>query len=77
MSVIRAFCDVGPNGRTCDGSVETGSVAFLILFLTNSQNIFSPGIVSGVITFEQEEGANVKIQYRVTGLTAGLHGFHM
>lgn len=33
--------------------------------------------IEGVITFEQNEGEACKISARVTGLTPGLHGFHI
>mmetsp|Transcript_18257 Transcript_18257/g.30446 ORF Transcript_18257/g.30446 Transcript_18257/m.30446 type:complete len:162 (-) Transcript_18257:235-720(-) len=33
--------------------------------------------VSGVVQFEQDGDGPVTISYRVTGLTEGLHGFHI
>ena len=57
--MVKAVCNVAPNGKKCDGSAESGEVR-------------------GQITFEQEsEDANTTITYRVTGLTPGLHGFHV
>jgi Cu-Zn family superoxide dismutase len=55
--MLKAVCVVGPNGKKCDGSADTGSV-------------------SGKIEFV-EEGDNCTITYNVTGLTPGLHGFHI
>mmetsp|Transcript_20607 Transcript_20607/g.29574 ORF Transcript_20607/g.29574 Transcript_20607/m.29574 type:complete len:164 (+) Transcript_20607:42-533(+) len=56
---IKAICEVGPNGRSCDGS--EGSTG-----------------VHGIVHFEQDgENGPCVINYRVTGLTPGLHGFHI
>jgi len=33
--------------------------------------------VSGLVKFSQVEGENVKIHAEITGLTPGLHGFHI
>jgi Cu/Zn superoxide dismutase len=33
--------------------------------------------VSGIVQFAQTEGNLCEITYKITGLTPGLHGFHM
>ena len=55
----RAICNVGPNGKPCEGGSDEGNK------------------VTGVIHFEQPEGGNTKISWKITGLAEGEHGFHV
>merc|ERR1719284_1890660 len=55
---IKAVCEVGPNGKPCDGGAETAQC-------------------TGTVNFLQVDVETIEIDYEITGLTPGLHGFHV
>ncbi len=58
MSTIKATCELGPNGKACDGS--SGCTG-----------------VKGTVHFSQTDNGPTTIEYTITGLEPGLHGFHI
>lgn len=55
---IKAVCEVGEAGKSCDGST------------TNSG-------VCGTVTFVQSDAETLEVEYALTGLAPGKHGFHI
>ena len=56
-----------------DDLIKLGTIKSIV-----SMSPFNSSNVAGVITFEQIFQSNpTKITYKLTGLTPGLHGFHM
>jgi hypothetical protein len=61
VPIVRAACLVGPNGMPCDGGEISAK---------------KQSGVSGTVMFE-DDGNECKITYTVSGLTPGMHGFHI
>ena len=51
--------------------VESATTHYAVVVLNNQQG------VTGTVKFTQVEGKKVRIQAELSGLTPGLHGFHI
>ena len=59
--ILRARCAVGPAGRSCDGSTSVDAAP-----------------CTGEVFFSQpKEGGPTTVEYNISGLSPGLHGFHI